>query len=437
MTQNLGPATDCDSLDWIDEELADLDRRSLRRTRRVCRRIDSVHIEVDGRTYVNFASNDYLGLADHPQVVAAAVAAARDEGWGAGASPLVTGRHAAHERLEVRLAEFMGTEAALLFPTGFAANLGTIGALVGRGDMVFSDALNHASLIDGCRLSRATIDVYRHDDLGEFANRLGSTAARTARRRLIVTDGLFSMDGQAAPLPELCELAERFDTMLLVDEAHALGVVGASGRGVCEALGVEGRVGVRLGTLSKSLGSSGGFVVGSHKLIDWLANRARSYVFSTAGTPAAAAAALAALDVIAAEPQRRELLHARFSGLVRDLAAQGWRLSTESDVDRSSPDQLANDASSVSPNLPEVGAIVPVIVGPSEQTLALAARLAERGLWVPAIRPPTVPDGTARLRISLSSAHTPDMLARLVEALGDFASDTAIERVSRPRVKIG
>ena len=420
-----------DSLDWIDDELADLDRRSLRRTRRVCRRVDSAHIEVDGRTYVNFTSNDYLGLADHPQVVAAAAAAARDEGWGAGASPLVTGRHAAHERLEARLAEFMGTEAALLFPTGFAANLGTIAALVGRGDMVFSDALNHASLIDGCRLSRATIEVYRHDDLGELASRLGSTAARTARRRLIVTDGLFSMDGQAAPLDGLCDLAERFDAMLLVDEAHALGVVGASGRGVCEALGVEDRVAVRVGTLSKSLGSSGGFVVGSNTLIDWLANRARPYVFSTAGTPAAAAAALAALEVIAAEPQRRELLHERFSGLVRDLAGQGWRLSAESDVDRSSRDQLSGDSSSGQRNLPDMGAIVPVIVGPSEQTLALAARLAERGLWVPAIRPPTVPDGTARLRISLSSAHTPDMLARLVEALGDVSSEAANERVGR------
>ena len=429
MTEPLGPATECDSLDWIDDELADLDRRSLRRTRRVCRRVDAAHLEVDGRTFVNFASNDYLGLADHPRVVAAAAAAARDEGWGAGASPLVTGRHPAHERLEARLAEFMNAEAALLYPTGFAANLGTIGALVGRGDLVFSDALNHASLIDGCRLSRATIEVYHHHDLEALADRLGSTASRTARRRLIVTDALFSMDGSAAPLPELCELAERFGAMLMVDEAHALGVVGASGRGVCEAQGVEERVGVRVGTLSKSLASSGGFVVGSGKLIDWLANRARSYVFSTAGTPAAAAAALAALDVIAAEPQRREQLHERFSGLVRSLAAQGWRLSADSENDESNRQQRSggstNGAASLpkAAKLPEVGAIVPVIVGPSEPTLALAARLAERGLWVPAIRPPTVPDGTARLRISLSSAHTPDMLARLVEVLGEFSSD--------------
>jgi 8-amino-7-oxononanoate synthase len=346
---------------------------------------------------------------------------------------LVTGRHPAHERLEARLAEFMGAEAALLFPTGFAANLGTIGALVGRGDLVFSDALNHASLIDGCRLSRAAIEVYRHNDLAELERKLGSTAARTARRRLIVTDGLFSMDGQAAPLQELCNLAEHFDAMLMVDEAHALGVVGAGGRGVCEALGVEERVGVRVATLSKSLGSSGGFVVGSNKLIDWLANRARPYVFSTAGTPAAAAAAMAALDVIAAEPQRRALLQKLFSSLVRDLAAQGWRLSAASDVDASRREQLADESLNGLGKLPEVGAIVPVIVGPSEQTLALAARLAERGLWVPAIRPPTVPDGTARLRISLSSAHTPEMLAGLVEALGEVSSDAANQRVSQPR----
>lgn len=429
MTELPGPATECDSLDWIDDELADLDRQSLRRMRRVCRRVDAAHIEVDGRTYINFASNDYLGLADHPRVVAAAAAAARDEGWGSGASPLVTGRHAAHERLEARLAEFMNAEAALLYPTGFAANLGTIGALVGRGDVVFSDALNHASLIDGCRLSRAAIEVYYHNDLETLASKLDSPAARTARRRLIVSDALFSMDGDAAPLQELCDLAERSGAMLMVDEAHALGVVGAGGRGVCEALGVEERVGVRVATLSKSLGSSGGFVVGSHKLIDWLANRARSYVFSTAGTPAAAAAAMAALDVIVDEPQRREQLHERFHGLVRSLAAQGWRLSAGSNVAQSSRTQRSGDFSngaailSQAANLPEVGAIVPVIVGPSEQALALAARLVERGLWVPAIRPPTVPDGTARLRISLSSAHTAEMLARLVEALGEFFSD--------------
>jgi 8-amino-7-oxononanoate synthase len=423
MTELPGSATECDSLDWIDDELAQLDRHSLRRTRRVCRRVDATHIEVDGRTYINFASNDYLGLADHPRVVAAAAAAARDEGWGAGASPLVTGRHPTHERLEARLVEFMNAEAALLYPTGFAANLGTIGALVGRGDVVFSDALNHASLIDGCRLSRAAIEVYHHNDLETLASKLDSPAARTARRRLIVTDALFSMDGDAAPLRELCDLAERSGAMLLVDEAHALGVVGAGGRGVCEALGVEERVAVRVATLSKSLGSSGGFVVGSHKLIDWLANRARPYVFSTAGTPAAAAAAMAALDVIADEPQRRELLHERFRGLVRSLAMQGWRLSAVSSVDPSRGAQRSGDRSSTAQLLPEVGAIVPVIVGPSEQALALAARLAERGLWVPAIRPPTVPNGTARLRISLSSAHTPDMLARLVEALGEFSGD--------------
>jgi 8-amino-7-oxononanoate synthase len=334
----------------------------------------------------------------------------------------VSGRHGAHERLEARLAEFMETEAALLFPTGYAANLGTIAALVGRGDMVFSDALNHASLIDGCRLSRAALEVYGHNDLEQLEHRLGSTESRHARRRLIVTDALFSMDGQIARLAELCDLAERFEAMLLVDEAHALGVVGSEGRGICEQLAVEGRVSVRVATLSKALGSSGGFVAGSAKLIEWLANRARPYVFSTAGTPAAAAAAIAALDVMIAEPQRRGRLRDSLVMLTSALSAQGWRLSAA---------PVHYNGSSVDESKPSLGAIVPVIVGDSQQALRMAARLAERGLWVPAIRPPTVPPGTARLRISLSCAHTPEMLARLIAVLGELPNEPPTDSMSR------
>ena len=413
MNGNSNVAVRLDPLAWLEDDLAELDATSLRRTRRVGRRVDAAQIEFAGRTYINFASNDYLGLADHPRVVAAAEAVACEQGWGAGASPLVTGRHVAHARLEARLAEFMETEAALIFPTGFAANLGTIAALVGRGDIVFSDALNHASLIDGCRLSRATIAVYGHNDLDELERQLAATQSRVARRRLIVTDALFSMDGQAARLVELCDLAERHDAMLLVDEAHTLGVVGAEGRGVCEAVSVEGRVSARVATLSKALGSSGGFVAGSAKLIEWLANRARSYVFSTAGTPASAAAAMAALEVIVNEPERRVRLNDNLLWLTNELAAQGWRLSAATST---------ADNGSGSETKPALGAIVPVIVGDNRQALHLAGQLAERGLWVPAIRPPTVPAGTARLRISLSCAHTPDMLARLVAALGEQAT---------------
>ncbi|MGD9648229.1 MAG: aminotransferase class I/II-fold pyridoxal phosphate-dependent enzyme, partial [Pirellulales bacterium] len=348
---------------------------------------------------------------DDPRVVAAATRSAHEHGWGAGASPLITGRHPVHARLEARLAEFMGTEAALVFPTGFAANLGTIAALVGRGDVVFSDALNHASLIDGCRLSRATIEVYRHGDLAQLEQQLAAPQSRSAHRRLIVTDALFSMDGQAARLRELCELAERHDAMLLVDEAHALGVVGSQGRGVCEAMAVESRVSIRMGTLSKALGSSGGFVAGSARLIDWLANRARPYVFSTAGTPAAAAAALAALEIVAGEPQRRRQLHDRLEMLTGALMSQGWRLAA------AASDDIAMGTATSRPTL---GAIVPIVVGDSQRALRLSAQLGERGLWVPAIRPPTVPAGTARLRISLSSAHTPEMLDRLITALGEL-----------------
>ncbi|NQT11194.1 MAG: 8-amino-7-oxononanoate synthase, partial [Planctomycetes bacterium] len=282
------------ALQWIDDELAALDRQDL------CRRLatregkQTTQIDLDGGKLVNFGSNDYLALAADPRLAHAASEAAHEEGWGSGASPLVTGHGPAHRRLEERLAEFEDAEAALVFSSGFAANAGTIAALVGPGDVVFSDRTNHASIWDGCRLSRADVRTFRHADCRQLAQLLEKSHGR--RRRLIVTDSVFSMDGDVAPLAELTDLAERFDAMLLVDEAHATGVFGPHGRGAAEQAGLEGRVHVRVGTLSKALGSVGGFVVGSRSLIDWLVNRARPYVFSTAPPGAAAAAATAALD---------------------------------------------------------------------------------------------------------------------------------------------
>ncbi len=264
-------------------------------------------VSVAGQEFINFGSNDYLGLAADARLAAAAADAARTVGCGAGASPLVTGHVEAHRRLEQRLAEFEAAEAALLFSSGYAANLGTISALVGREDAIFADEKNHASMIDGCRLSRATVHVYPHGDASALAKLLD--ADEGARRRLIVTESVFSMDGDLAPLLEIAALAAEHDCMLLVDEAHATGVFGAHGRGVAELLGVEDRVDVRVGTLSKALGCSGGFVCGSRRLIDWLVNAARPYVFSTALAPPVAAAGMAALDVVRDEPQRRvELL---------------------------------------------------------------------------------------------------------------------------------
>lgn len=379
-------------LAWLDEELAALDAQDLRRNLQIRDGEQSVRVTLDGQERINFGSNDYLGLAADPRLVEAAAQAAQQEGWGSGASPLIVGRSVWHERLERRLAEFEGTEAALVFSSGFAANLGAIEALVGRGDAIYGDQLNHASIIDGCRLSRAEVYVYPHRDVARLEELL--KAGASFRRRLIATDSLFSMDGDLAPLVELAELAERYDAMLMVDEAHATGVFGPHGRGVAEHLHVEDRIPIRIGTLSKALGCSGGFVCGSRRLIEWLVNRARPYVFSTAPPPSSCAAAVAALDIVAKEPWRRDRLLARAARLRQDLSARGWNIG---------------DSTSQ---------IIPVIVGEASRTLALAGALAERGIYVPAIRPPSVPVGRSLLRVSLSYEHTDEMLTALRESLG-------------------
>ena len=311
-------------LGWIDEELAALEHEGLRRRLSTRSSPQAPRLILDGRPLINFGSNDYLGLAADPRLAAAVAEALAAEGWGSGASPLITGHAALHARLEQRLAEMEGAEAALLFPSGFAANIGAIAALVGPGDIVYADRDNHASLLDGCRLSRADVRVYPHGDWQALDGLLAGAAGR--RRRLIVTDSLFSMDGDLAPLVELTEVAARRQAMLMIDEAHATGVFGPRGRGVAEHLGVNRRIAVRVGTLSKALGSIGGFVAGSRALIEWLLNRARSYIYSTAAPAATAAAGLAALDIVAAEPERRRQLLTRAAALRDELAAQGWNV---------------------------------------------------------------------------------------------------------------
>jgi 8-amino-7-oxononanoate synthase len=310
---------------------------------------------------------------------------------------LITGRGETLQRLEHRLAEFEGTEAALVFSSGYAANAGTVAALAGPGDVIFADRKNHASLWDGCRLSRADVRVYPHGDW----QRLDRLLARAGkyRRRLIATDSLFSMDGDLAPLDKLAELAQRHDAMLLVDEAHATGVFGRRGRGVAEHLGVEDRVDVRIGTLSKALGSVGGFVAGSRSLIEWLINRSRPYVFSTAPPPATAAAAMAALQIVRDEPERREMLLERAARLRGELRGQGWDVGTSASQ------------------------ITAIIVGQPDRAVELSGALRRRGLFVPAIRPPTVPDGEACLRISLSTGHTEEMIGELQAELGTLGVD--------------
>lgn len=382
-----------DPLAWLADALVQLDQQGLRRQ---LRRRDSAQwgdaILLNGQKLLNFGSNDYLGLAAelHPS---AAIPA--HSGWGAGASPLVTGRSQAHAALEQALAEFEGTEAALLFPTGYAANVGAVTALAGPGDAIFSDARNHASLIDGCRLSGAQIQIYRHCDLDHLAELLGTTPAR---RKLIVTDSLFSMDGDLAPLAEIAELAESHGAMLLVDEAHATGVLGAHGRGGAEFLGAEHGVQVRVGTLSKALGSLGGFVAGSRLLCDWLANRARTYIFSTACPDPLATAGIQALRCVREEPQRRTELLEGASLMQALLAERGCQIGNAKHQ------------------------IVPVIVGDPQRAVDCSAALQNRGFLVPAIRPPSVPPGQSLLRISLTWRHTPEMIAALAAAIAEIHS---------------
>ncbi|WP_245574276.1 8-amino-7-oxononanoate synthase [Desulfovirgula thermocuniculi] len=331
------------------------------------------------------------GLTNHPRVKAAAIEAIEKWGTGSGGSRLTTGNFRLHRQLEERLARFKGTEDAVVFNTGYMANLGTVSALVTRGDLVVSDELNHASIIDGCRLSRATVKVYRHKDLAHLRNILSAERA-ACRRCLIVTDGVFSMDGDVAPLPELLDLAEEFQALLMVDDAHATGVLGKKGAGTVEYFGLEGRGIIQMGTLSKALGAEGGYVAGDAALIDYLRNRARSFIFSTALSPPVIAAAMAALDVLEEEPHLLTQLHANVQFLYQGLKEMGFQV------------------------LPTESAVIPLMVGDARQALALSAKLAERGVLVPAIRPPTVPEGTSRLRITVMATHTPEDLQWALDA---------------------
>lgn len=376
--------------DWMSSELDQLEARSLRRTRRVVVPLRPGRCLIDGRECWNFAANDYLGLAQDPQVIQA-VREKLETGIGARASALVTGRTELHQQLEERLAAFKNTESAMLFPTGFAANFATISTLVGSEDVVFCDRLNHASLIDGARYSKARLRVFPHREIAALEHELQK--ATGFRRRLILTDSLFSMDGDVAHLCELAELADRFDAMLLVDEAHATGVFGASGAGLLEEQQVHSPAVLSVGTLSKAIGSQGGFVAASNDVCEWLWNTARMNLYSTALSLPACVAALTAIDVIEREPQRREWIRTQSQLVKNELRSQGW--SIPADVS---------------------GPILPVMIGDAEPTLQMADRLFRRGVFVAAIRPPTVPQKTSRLRISLSYAHGTEGIADLLRA---------------------
>jgi 8-amino-7-oxononanoate synthase len=387
-------------LAWIAADMEALRARGLERPRRVRDGRQGREVRLDGRSLVNFGSNDYLGYAGDVRLTKAASRGACAEGFGAGASPLVSGHSLAHETLERAIAALLAVDDALLFPSGFAANAATIAALVGPGDLVASDARNHASIIDGCRLSRARVAIYPHRDLAELDRLLGEAGA--SARRLVVTDTLFSMDGTIAPLADLCAIARRHRAMLLVDEAHATGVFGNRGSGLVEEAGCADGVAVRVGTLSKALGAAGGFVAGHAELIHWLRHKARAWIFSTAHPPAVAAAARRAIELLAEEPQRRRELLSRAEEVRRRLEHAGLDTGGAG------------------------GQILPVVVGEAAAAVAAAARLTEGGLFVPAIRPPSVPEGRSLVRVSLSWLHDATDLDRLVAGLVAVAARTPL-----------
>lgn len=374
----------------FDAELTDLDAKALRRRRRLLTSPCAPELVIDGRSVLAFCSNDYLGLANDPLLVEAAREGARLYGIGSGASPLINGHMTPHSALEHRLAEFSEMQRALLFSSGYLANIGIIPALVGRGDAIFCDRLNHASLIDASRLTRANINIYPHCDLAVLQSQL---ATSHARRKLVVTDSVFSMDGDVAPLPELLALAERYDAWLMIDDAHGFGVLGPQGRGSAAHFRLSSPRLIYMGTLGKAAGVAGAFVASTERVIEWLLQKARTYIFSTSEPPLIAYTLLKSIDLIEQGEERRRHLAGLIKLLRSSLRVERWQL------------------------LPSTTAIQPLLIGENAETMDVANQLFDRGIWVPGIRPPTVPEGTARLRITLSAAHTRAHVERLVATL--------------------
>jgi 8-amino-7-oxononanoate synthase len=384
----------------LEQRLNELQSSGLRRRLRVVEGPQGPRVLLDGRAVLLLCSNNYLGLADHPRIRRAAADAALALGTSSGASRLISGTSSGQIELEERLARFKGTEAALLFGSGYLANTGTIAALAGRDEVVFSDELNHASIIDGCRLSRAETFVYRHRDTEHLRWGLRRAGERAA---LIVTDGVFSMDGDLAPLAELAELARRHRCRLMVDEAHATGCVGPGGRGSVAAAGLTAEVDVIVGTLGKALGGYGAYVCGSRQLTEYLLNSARPFIFSTALPPPVVAAASAALELLARRPRWVKRLRANAAALREGLRAEGLAVGGDETQ------------------------IVPVIVGEAEAAMALCERLLERGFFAQAIRPPTVPAGTCRLRLTAMSTHRAGDLRKAAKLIGRTARELGLQ----------
>ena len=378
---------------YISDELNKIKKTGLYRELKVIGNAQESHIEIEGKTFLSFCSNNYLGLANNPSVVEAVKDAVEEYGWGAGASRLVSGNMTLHERLENVISRFKGKDTALVFPTGYMANLGAISSLVSKGDLVICDKLNHASIIDGCRLSGADFRVYAHCDMEKLENILRKSSRYN--RKLIVTDSVFSMDGDLAPLPDIVRIADKYKAMVMVDEAHGTGVFGRNGRGVVEHFNLNNEIDIVMGTLSKAIGSLGGYVTGDNDLINYLRNKARSFMYTTALPPAVCAASIAAINLIKRDPSIRESLWHNVRFINDNLKSLDF-----------------NVISSESP-------IIPILIGDAQKAVDMSKSLYERGILIPAIRPPTVPVNSSRLRMTVMSTHTKEDLEILLEVLSE------------------
>jgi glycine C-acetyltransferase len=391
------------SSELIEKELVDLKKSGLHRQLSLIEGAQEPRVKINDKEVILLCSNNYLGLANHPKIKEAAIKAIEKYGFGSGASRLVSGNMEPHKELEQRLAGFKNTEAALIFNSGYHANIGIISALVGRGDVIFSDKLNHASIVDGCLLSKAELKRYPHKDMNALENLLKKySELQTPNSKLIITDGVFSMDGDIAPLKELSELADKYNYMLMVDDAHATGVLGANGKGTLEYFGIDnpnpvlrhnGTSIIQMGTLGKGLGCFGAYVAGSKKLVDYLINKARSFIYTTSLPPSVCAASIAAIDIVENEPQLRQNLWDRvkfFRGGLENAGLDIMNSETQ---------------------------IIPILIGEADKVVQISKDLLDKGVFVQAIRPPTVPEGTGRLRVTLTANHSWDDLKYAIETI--------------------
>ena len=385
-------------LSFLDREIAELKAKGRYRFLRRLSTPQDAAIRIDGKPLWNFSSNNYLGLANHPEVVAALSGYAERYGVGSGASRLISGHMEVHAELEEAVARFKGAEACLSFSSGYLANLGVLQTLGGPDTTIFSDELNHASVVDGCRLSRSVVEIYRHADVSHLEDLLRRSRAR---RKIVVTDGVFSMDGDIAPLPGIVEVKERHGALLVVDDAHATGVLPPRGRGSAEHFGLSGRVDIRMGTFSKALGTYGAFLCGTRRLVDYFINRCRPFIFNTGLPPAIAGATLAALRRIDGDPSLLAALWRNGDLFREEMGARGRPVVSGT-------------------------AIVPILVGGDRDTMAVSQALFDRGFFIHGIRPPTVPEGTGRLRLTLMATHPPERVREAAAAIDDALRERGI-----------